>query len=476
MKTVVISIVSALSLVALSSSASAQEGKLHAEFRREIGRIVANCGKADAKALMSCATTLVTDKPVHIAFGSIAPQNGLGIGAAFTTLENVGEDWRLGWSADAVGALGGAWRSGAYMKIVRTAVPPIGVITDPDATPAATSANAIRPYPVTNLYVQAISLPKLSYFGLGPDTTPDDKATFGMRETILGANTIFPVTRSRIAQMLSLSLIGELNGRFVDLRGGPGDALPSIEQRYSQSTAPGLDDQPAFLQLGEGVRIKPSLGQGHVRLNYLFQLQQFVAPSDSTQSFRRWTLDLGHDFPIYRTSGGALSRETNLPNECGIGATDDTCPPVFPISRDRTGTIGVRLLASKSGVSNDSAVPFYFQRTVGGSDLNGSRMLASYDDYRFRGPQLLLLQETFEHSLYGPVGVWLSAEQGKVALQDEGIGFGDLRKSYGVGLTIRAGGIPAVLISWATGSSEGSHFAFTINTSLLGGSSRPSLQ
>jgi hypothetical protein len=455
----------------LATPALAQESKLQAEFRREAERLAQNCGKFELKALLGCATTLVTDKPLHIALGNIAPGNGFGIGAAFVTRQNVGENWRLAWNADAVGAFGGAWRAGAYMTIVRTAIDPIGVVTDDEV--ALRSAAGIHPYAVAHVYIQTTSLPKLSYFGLGPDTTLDAKSTFGMRETIVGSNVIVPITRFGFAQALNLSLTGELNGRFVALRGGPGDEGPSIEHLYSDATAPGLDHQPAFLQMGEGIRMKPSLLNGRVRLNYLFQLQQFIAPSDATNSFRRWTLDLGHELPLYRTSSSPLTRDTNGPNECAMDPVADRCPP---ISRNRTGTVGVRLLASKSGVSGDSAVPFYFQRTLGGSDLNGNRALASYDDYRFRGPHLVALQETFEHSLYGPIGVWLAAEQGRVALQNEGLGFGDLRKSYGVGVTIRAGGIPAVLISWATGSNEGSHFAFTMSTTLLGGSTRPSLQ
>jgi hypothetical protein len=88
---------------------------------------------------------------------------------------------------------------------------------------------------------------------------------------------------------------------------------------------------------------------------------------------------------------------------------------------------------------------------------------------------VLLLQESLEHSVYGPVGVFVGSDQGKVALQNEGLGFSDLRHSYTFGFTLRAGGFPAVVLSYSTSNVEGYHIAFTINTSLLGGSSRPSL-
>ena len=106
--------------------------------------------------------------------------------------------------------------------------------------------------------------------------------------------------------------------------------------------------------------------------------------------------------------------------------------------------------------------------------FNGQRVLASYEDYRFRGPRALLFQESFERALGStPVGVWVAADQGRVARSD---GTGDtFRASYAAGLTLRAGGFPVVLLSFATGGSEGHHVALTINTSLLGGSARPSL-
>jgi hypothetical protein len=48
--------------------------------------------------------------------------------------------------------------------------------------------------------------------------------------------------------------------------------------------------------------------------------------------------------------------------------------------------------------------------------------------------------------------------------------------AYRAGLTLRAGGMPMATLWWATGGTEGSRIAFLMNTSLFGGSARPSLQ
>jgi hypothetical protein len=84
-------------------------------------------------------------------------------------------------------------------------------------------------------------------------------------------------------------------------------------------------------------------------------------------------------------------------------------------------------------------VPFYFQQTLGGSDINGALALGSYRDYRFRAPNLLLFQENFEHSIWGSFGLGLMADQGRVALTRGDLGFSDLKHSFGGGLTLRAG-------------------------------------
>jgi hypothetical protein len=455
----------------------AQESALHADFRREGERFHEACGTFSFKSAFGCAAELFTDHPLHIAVGSIAPQNGFGIGPAFVTHYTPNESWRLSWNVDAVGSTNASWRAGAYMKIIHTPVVQINVVTGPTtAKPGEKRAKpklAVHPYTVFNLYAQAISLNKLNFFGLGNDSLAADRSVFGMRETIVGGNVIKPVTEWAAISGLNLALLAEVNGRFVNLRGNHGESSPSIEQIYTEGTAPGLTTQPGFVQLMEGVRIKPVLFNDHLQLNYLANFQQFFAPSNSHYSFLRWTVDLGHTVNLYgQTQSGP--RDTNGPNECAPSLGAEKCQPVS-FSRNLSGTIGVRLLISESMTSGSSVVPFFFQPTLGGSDINGSSALGSYQDYRFRAPNVLLLRENFEHSIWGPLGFAFMADQGKVALARGDIAFSHLKHSFATGITIRAGGLPAVSLMYAWGGNEGHHTIFNLNTSLLGGSSRPSL-
>lgn len=457
-----------------SMMAFAQESGMQAQLRRE-GERVADACHFSLKAVGSCAYTLFTDHPLHIAAGSLPPQNGFGLGAAFVASKNT-TNWRLSWDLDAVAATSGSWRAGGYMKLVHT---PSVVIHAPvpTATPTAPSEKktptlAVHPYTVFNLYAQTISLNKLNYFGLGNETPLSAATRFGMTQTVVGASVVKPVFEWPALRALNLSLNGEMNGRFVNIRGRQGDSTPSIETLYNDATAPGLTSQPGFFQLGEGIRIKPVIAD-RFALNYLGNFQQFFAPSDSRNSFLRWAIDLNHTLYLYGYSQSA-TRNTDAvgPDHCAPG--NEPCPPVSR-SRNLNGSINVRLLLSESSHSATSAVPFYFQQTLGGSDIDSAMSLGSYRDYRFRAPNLLLLQESIEHSIWGPFGVKFTADQGRVALTHGDLGFSHLRHSYAGGLTLRAGGFPMVSMMFAWGGPEGHHNIFNMNTSLLGGSARPAL-
>ncbi len=468
---------SVLVLLCLASTLMvAQESPLAAELRRE-GERVSDACHPSFKSIPGCAYTLFTDHPLHIAAGSMPPQNGFGLGGAFVWSKNT-RNWRMSWDLDAVGAFSGAWRAGGYMKMVHTPHPAKGgagvILPKPGEQPAAGasqgSKNFTHPYTVFDFYAQSISLNKVNFFGLGNDTTLAGKSVFGMGQTIVGGSVIKPVYEWAAIRWLNLSLLGEINGRFVDIRSEHGQSVPSIEAPYNDATAPGLNSQPGFIQLGEGLRIKPAIG--NLQLNYAGRFQQFYAPSSSHNSFLRWTLDLNHTYSLYGSSQSAATASTLGPDSCA--PSGENCPEISH-TRNLNGSIGFRFLLSESITSGNSVVPFYFQQTLGGSDINSMLALGSYQDYRFRAPNLLLLQESFEHSIWGPFGAKFMADQARVALTRGDLDFSDLKHSFAAGLTLRAGGFPMVSLMFAWGGSEGHHNIVDMNTSLLGGSARPLL-
>ena len=467
-KAAVFHLLALIAILTLAPLSEAQnESKLGADFRGEADRFQTSCEDWAFSAIPDCADLLFTDHPLHIAVGSIAPENGFGAGAAFVAHATPDNSWRLSSDVDAVGSANGSWRAGVYIKAIYTGGHPISVHHGRPVNPQALNPFYLtRPY--FNLYTQVISLNKLDFFGLGPSTTQSARSFFGMRETVAGINATVPIPASR---WLRLSLYGEMNGRFVRLRPSVSQPSLSIQQIYDEATAPGLTSQPDFAQFGEEIRLQPAYGT-HVRLNYLISFQQYVAGGDSRFSFRRLTADLSHEFPIYSTTRSLAARPQNGPDDCSSNPDNQSCPR---ITRNREGSFTARLLISESIAPSGHAVPFYFDPTLGGADINNNISLPSFQDYRFRGPDLLLLQGSFEHSIYGPVGFTFGVDGGKVALTRGGINFDNLEHSYSVGITLRAGGLPQVFLLFAWGGSEGSHTIALVNPSLLGGAARPSL-
>ena len=464
------------------ASAAAQESMLQAEFRREGERASDACKDFSFKTVPGCAYEIFTDHPLHIAAGSMPAQNGFGLGGAFVADKNT-RDWRMTWDVDAVGSTNESWRAGGYMKLIHTPSEPIraiipvapqpGATADPKKAGKKTPINLVHPYTVFNLYAQSISLNKLYFFGLGNDSTPAGQSVFGMTQTIVGGNAIKPVYEWAAIRKLKLALLGEVNGRFASVRGDEGKSPPSIENLYTNASAPGLNSQPGFVQLGEGFRIEPVLFKDHFQLNYLGSFQQFFAPSSSTNSFLRWTADLHHTFYLYGYSkSGAKNTDATGPDECASNGAK--CPEI-PRTPNLSGFITARILLSESINSATSAVPFYFQQTLGGADIDGNMALGSYQDYRFRAPNLLLLQQSFEHSIWGPFGFQFMADEGRVATTRGDLGFDHLKHSFAAGLTLRAGAFPMVSLMFAWGGPEGHHNIFNMNSSLLGGSARPLL-
>jgi hypothetical protein len=461
---------------ASSGSASQQkhESGVAADLRKEEKEF------SDASPL-GCVILLFTGNPLHIAAGSLAPQNGFAGGVAFGHAWDVGETWSFNWDSDAVASANGSWRAGAYLTAVWEPNVHIQVLRGRQKADAAGPDLGLKRATTFHIYAQSISLKKLTYFGLGPSTSDTARSYYGMQETIIGGN----VTRGFWAKV-NASVAGELNGRIVNINPAAGQTSPTIGALYTDATAPGLGHQPIFTQFGETFRIRPDIGGGALGFNYSVRLQQYLSRGYSN-SFQRFTLDLEHTIPLAKTTRKALRNgelypsEFNSPDSCGVGHKENerACQSYThrgqAITKDRDGTIGFRFLLVDSIVPSGNMVPFYYQPTLGGSDINGNSSLASYQDYRFRAPDLMLVRGSFEHSVWGPIGFMLNADAGKVGLHPTDVGTAPWIHSFSAGLTLRAGGIPAVSLSIAWGGHEGMHTIANVSPTLLGGSSRPSL-
>jgi len=97
-------------------------------------------------------------------------------------------------------------------------------------------------------------------------------------------------------------------------------------------------------------------------------------PRNQGASLTAWEL-LNHGVPhtvIVDNAGGHLMQQ-GLVDLVLVGADR------VAANGDAANKIGTYL---KALAAKDNAVPFYFQPTLGGSDINGQRLLSAYDDYR----------------------------------------------------------------------------------------------
>lgn len=457
-----------LVLLCVVAPAGAQTGSaLQQDLPRERSAVEKNCGRFDLGALPACAITLTTESPLHLSVGTIAPQNEVAFGPAIAGRAAVGAPWYINWSADAVVAPAGAWRTGAYVNFVRTNRNTTAVRS---AEPAASAGTSPETDAVYSTYWQTISLHTLSFFGLGSAPSEVAHTLWTMRQTIVGGSALVPVIHAR---GLGLSVSGAVNGRWFHVGGRSDGEIPSIDEVFQPRDVPGLGDERRFVQFSEGVRLSPSMG-ARVRASYRFALDQFVADEDA--SFTRWTIDLGHEFP-FSGSGRPRSRDANTPNHCSPSADDRSCATA---ATERYGAVSLHILSIGSDARG--SVPFYLQPTIGGADINGDYRLTSFRDYWFRAPNVLALQLAVTHTLANlrlprdltvPISGFIMAEQGKAAGSWSDL-FHRFVHSYATGLTIRAGGFPEVVALFAWGH-EGHRWSATISPSLLGGGRRPSI-
>jgi hypothetical protein len=434
----------------------------------EVDKLKESCG---AFKIVPCGEGLFMGKPVHIAVGSIAPQNGFGAGLAYLDHKTT-DNWRTSWNSDGIGSINGSWRAGFYLKFVDTHQKPVGGGFGTKGKKKLRALSELPEHPVFYLYAQAISLNKLTYFGLGPASTLTGRSFYGMTQTIVGGSAVKP-----FYERLNASLYGEINGRFVNIRPSTGQPSPTMATLYTEATASGLTSQPATLQLGEGIRIRPVYFDDFLRLNYNLAYQQFFTPGNSTFSFQRLTADLYHEFALHKkTTRNLMPRDNNPngPDECNQ-PSDPSHHVCQAITRDREGSVGLRFFLAASMTPGSDVVPFYFQPTLGGVDINGNPSLSSYQDFRFRAPNVMFFRQSLEHSIWGPLGFSIMADEGKVGLRRGDLGSNPWVHSFASGLTLRAGGFPQVYLLFAWGGKEGTHMIANVNTSLLGGSARPSL-
>lgn len=304
-----------------------------------------------------------------------------------------------------------------------------------------TSVDAALQYPrgwlKGELYARARDMKRLDFYGLGGDSSADGRANFRFLDRTVGATVSV-----RPADIDMLEFGGRLERLWPEIGPGRNEKWPSVDARFAEAAAPGLNAQPGFVLHSEFVGLmlpggaeKPKLG-ADIRLTH----RGYHDNGEGRFSFGRIELD-----------------------------AQQRVPGVRPGQR-----LTLHQYYSTTNVEDGHQVPFYLQQTLGGTGSvrsfhetglgsDGTQAtLRGFRNLRFRGPHLLLLQAEYRVKVRGPLEATVFAEAGNVALVRSGLSLRDLKKDVGFSLGYVKDDVTRVRIDVGGGGGEGLRVFFSV--------------
>ena len=235
--------------------------------------------------------------------------------------------------------------------------------------------------------------PREDFFGLGAHSMETDRTNFALKEAFYGALAGYQWTR-RVGTSLRLGLTQ------VDVNPGTNRHFPSTQEQFDDLSAPGLSDQPDFLQLNSALYVDYRDNPGHPRQGGLIRLtfSRFDDRGGSEFEFNRFALDVRHYLAL-----GSPQR-----------------------------VLATRFLTSHDSPGRSSRVPFYLQETLG-----GRTRLRGFRNYRFRDTRLLYLSAEYRWEAVPALEFAVFYDAGKVFSDRSDFTFSGLEKSIGGGIRLK---------------------------------------
>ncbi len=232
------------------------------------------------------------------------------------------------------------------------------------------------------------NFPQEDFYGLGPDSSRDDRTDYRYEEAAFDVVTGYPFARW-------FGIMGRAGYLLTNVGPGTIDDRPSTQDLFDDSTVPGLERQPDFFHFDAGLYLAyeddPNLPAGILGV----QWGRFDDIDDRRFEFNRFSLDTRGYLPL--------------------GSRQRTLAARFYVSRD---------------YGNDpKQVPFYFMKTLGGHDT-----LRGYKDFRFRDSNLIYLSGEYRWEAASGVELAVFYDTGKVFSQRSDLTFKHLRHSFGFGI------------------------------------------
>jgi len=227
------------------------------------------------------------------------------------------------------------------------------------------------------------------YFGLGSDTLEGDRVSFGLE----GLDT-FTQVETRPAGWLVVR--GRVGRHRLDAGRGTDPRFPSVEERFSDTTAPGLMSTPTltYAEAAAGVDTRDEPG--------------------NTRGGGLYNLSVG----MYRDRQGG---------QADFNRVDVTAMQVIPIFDKKRGIV-LHAAASRIDSIGASRVPFFFMPTVGGADS-----LRGYREFRFRDAAAITLNAEYRWEAFSALDLALFVDAADVGPTWRSLVGSRLKSSWGAG-------------------------------------------
>lgn len=357
------------------------------------------------KCLKQFYDKVTKSEGVHLVTGSVVPRSGLAAGIGYTKT-SASEDWRTKFDASARASIKKYWEVDTNFRLTKSSNTFSG---------SGGPSGDLK----IDLYALVKDMPRLDFFGIGPNSREQDRAVYHYREAALGVDISKPVAPN-------FDIGGAFETVLPRIEFIQNPTIRSVERVYSEANAPGIRRQPTYLHFVAFAGLH-SAGQPESRkINYRFLYHFYQDVTEHRFSFRRFDADLGHKFPFGK-------------NE-----------------------VRIRGRVSFSETKGSQRVPFYLMQTLGGANIENDDTLRGFRDYRFRDRDFGLLQLEYMRTVYGPINLIAFYDTGKVAPSIDRFNLGRMRHTYGFGMVIVPRRNDNVLFRFyvALGSGEGSHTYF----------------
>jgi hypothetical protein len=255
---------------------------------------------------------------------------------------------------------------------------------------------------------------QVPYYGIGGETIRDDRVNYGLRSSEFGGSvTLKPVRWFRIG--------GGIDARQIEDREGVG-TTPSIEQRHSDLTAPGLFAKTTYTQAAATAAIDWRESPGYTRTGGLYAAGwNDFRDADDRFSFRRVDFDVRQFLPVLKEHW------------------------VFAF----------RALVQTTQSDAAQVIPYHLLPALGGNQAH-----RAYSDFRFRDKHLLLLSAEYRWLPSRVLDMALFVDSGKVAPERRELDLDGLKTGYGIGARFHGPFVTPLRIDVARGD-EGFRVHFT---------------